>query len=48
MNLRLNQEIQPKFNFERMPCTDDTNSDECIDDEALPLEMRRSIDEENK
>ena len=43
-----NQEIQSKFNFERMSCTDDIDSDECIDNEALPLEMRRLIDQENK
>ena len=31
-----------------MSCTDDIDSDECIDNEALPLEMRRLIDQENK
>ena len=39
-----NQEIQSKFDFEKMPCADDTDSDKCIYDEALPLEMRRLID----
>ena len=43
-----NQEIQPKFDFERMPCTDDTDFEEYMDDEALPLEMRRLINQENK
>ena len=43
-----NQEIQSKFDFERMSCTDDIDSDECMDDETLPLEMRRLIDQENK
>ena len=43
-----NQEIQPEFDFESMPCTDDIDSKECMDDEALPIEMRRLIDQENK
>ena len=43
-----NQETQPEFDFERIPCTDDTDSKKYMDDEALPLEMRRSIDQENK
>ena len=43
-----NQEIHPKFNFERMSCTDENDSKEDMDDETLPLEMRRLIDHENK
>ena len=43
-----NQEIQPKFDFERMSCTDDNDSEEYMDDETLPLEMRRLIDQKNK
>ena len=31
-----------------MPCTNDIGSEEYIDDEALPLEMRRLIDQESK
>ena len=42
------QETQQKFDFERIPCTDDNDSEEYMDDEALPLEMRRLIDQENK
>ena len=29
-----NQETQSKFDFERMPCTDDNDSKEYMDDEA--------------
>ena len=43
-----NQKIQSKFDFERMPCINDTNFEEYMDDEALTLEMRRLIDQENK
>ena len=43
-----NQEIQPKFDFERMPCTDDIGFEEYMDDEALPFEMRRLNDQESK
>ena len=43
-----NQETQPEFDFERMSCTNDTNFEEYMNDEALPLEMRRLIDQENK
>ena len=31
-----------------MPCSDDTDSKEYMDDEALSLEVRRLIDQENK
>ena len=31
-----------------MLCTDDTDSEEYMEDEALPFEMRRLIDQENK
>ena len=31
-----------------MPCIDDTDFEEYMDDEALPFEMRRLIDQENK
>ena len=31
-----------------MSCTDDTDSEEYMDDEALPFEMRRLIDQESK
>ena len=34
--------------FERTSFTDDIDFDECIDDDALPLEMRRLIYQENK
>ena len=40
--------MQPEFNFEIMSYTDDNDSKEYIDDETLPLEMRRLIDQENK
>ena len=43
-----NQEIQSKFDFERMQCTDDNDSEEYMDNETLPLEMKRLIDQENK
>ena len=43
-----NQEMQPKFDFERMSYTNDNDSEEYIDDETLPLEMRRLIDQESK
>ena len=43
-----NQEIQPKFDFERMSSIDENDSEEDMDDETLPLEMRRLIDQENK
>ena len=43
-----NQEIQSKIDFERMPCTNDNDSKEYMDDETLPLEMRRLIDQESK
>ena len=43
-----NQEIQSKFDFERMPCIDYNDSREFMDDETLALEMRRLIDQENK
>ena len=39
-----NQETQSKFDFERMPCTDNNDFEGYMDDEALPLEMRRLID----
>ena len=39
-----NQGIQSKFDFERMPCTNDICSEEYMNYEALPLEMRRLID----
>ena len=31
-----------------MPCTSDNDSEEYMDDETLPLKMRRLIDQENK
>ena len=31
-----------------MPCTNDTDFEEYMDDEALPIEMGRLIDRENK
>ena len=42
--------MQPEFDYERMPCTDDNDNDfeEYMDDETLPLEMRRLIDQESK
>ena len=43
-----NQEIQPKFNFKRMSCTNENDSKEDMDDETLPLEIKRLIDQENK
>ena len=43
-----NQEIQSKFDFERMPCTGDNDFEEYMDDETLPLEMKRLIDQESK
>ena len=43
-----NLKIQSGFDFERMLCTNDTDSEEYMDDEALPLEMRRLIDQESK
>ena len=39
-----NQEMQLEFDFERMPCTDDTDSKEYMYDEALHLKIRRLID----
>ena len=43
-----NQEIKSKFDFERMLCNDENDSEKDIDDETLPLEIRRLIDQENK
>ena len=43
-----NQEIQSKFDFERMSCIDENHSKEDMNDETLSLEMRRLIDHENK
>ena len=43
-----NQEIQLKFDFEQIPCIDDNDFEEYMDDETLPLEMRRLIDQETK
>ena len=43
-----NQETQSVLDFERMSCTDDNDFEEYMDDEALPLEMRRLIVQENK
>ena len=43
-----NKETLLEFDFERMPCTNDNDSEKYMDDEALPLEMRRLIDQENK
>ena len=43
-----NQELHSKFDFERMLHTDENDSEENMDDETLPLEMRRLIDHENK
>ena len=43
-----NQEIQSKFDSERMSCNNENDSEEDIDDETSPLEMRRLIDQENK
>ena len=43
-----NQETQPKFDLERIPCIDENDFEEDMDDETLLLEMRRLIDHENK
>ena len=43
-----NQEIQLKFDFERLSCTNENVFEKDMDDETLPLEMRRLIDQENK
>ena len=43
-----NQETLLEFDFERMLCTEDNEFKEYMDDEALPLEMRRLIVQENK
>ena len=43
-----NQEIQSEFDFETMSSTDENDFDEDMDDEILPLEMRRLVDQENK
>ena len=43
-----NLEIKSEFDFERMSCIDNTDSEEYMDDEALPPEMRRLIDHEYK
>ena len=43
-----NPEIHPKFDFERMSCTDENDSEEDMDDETLAFEMKRLIDHENK
>ena len=43
-----NHGTQPKFDFEKMPCTNDIGSKEYMNDKALPLEMRRLINQENK
>ena len=43
-----NQEIQLKFGFERLSCTNENVFEKDMDDETLPLEMRRLIDQENK
>ena len=43
-----NQEIQLRFDFEKMSFTDDNDSEKYMDDETLPLEMRRLIDQKNK
>ena len=42
------QEIQSKFDFERMSCNDENDFGKDMDDETLPLEMKRLIDQENK
>ena len=43
-----NQELHSKFDFERMLCIDENDSEENMDDETLPFEMRKLIDHENK
>ena len=43
-----NQEIQLKFDFERMPSTNDNDSEEYMNEETLPLKMRKLIDKQNK
>ena len=43
-----NQEIHLKLDFERTSCTNEIDSEEYVDDETLPLEMMRLIDNENK
>ena len=43
-----NQEIHLKFDFKRTSCIDEMDSKKDMDDENLPLEMRRLIDHENK
>ena len=43
-----NQEIQSKFDFKRIPCTGDNDSKKYMNDETLPLELRRLIDQESK
>ena len=39
-----NQEIQLEFDFERMSCTNENYSEQDMNDETLPLEMKRLID----
>ena len=41
-----NQETQSELDFERMSCTDDNDFEEYMDDEALPLEVRRLTNQE--
>ena len=43
-----NQEMHPKFDFEKTSCTDEIDSEKDMDNETLPLEMMRLIDHENK
>ena len=43
-----NQETQSELDFEKMSCTDENDFEEDMDDDTLPLEMRRLIDQENK
>ena len=44
----VNQEKPLKFDFEQMPCIDDNDSEEHMDNETLALEMKRLIDQESK
>ena len=36
-----NEEIHPKFDFERTSCADDIDSEKDMDNETLPLEIMR-------
>ena len=40
--------MHSKFDFERTSCIDEIDSKKDMDDETLPLEMKRLIDQENK